>query len=128
MTKQKIPLGLAVMIVIQFCAEKLMVVFGSEQSLYGTTPSILIALIAAFAGGWIAQHRFLIPALLLWAALWCVVVYLLYRIAAPVDPTALTSIFQHNIVAIASSGTGTAIGATLGQMLGGRRARGVAAT
>ena len=128
MTNQRILLGLAVMIVIQISAEKLMGVLGTTQSLYGTVPSVLAALVAAFAGGWIAQRRFLIPALLVWAVLWGVVVYLLYRIAVPVDPAAPASILQHNIMAIASSGAATAIGALLGQMLGGRRAPLVAAT
>ncbi|WP_143814225.1 hypothetical protein [Novilysobacter spongiicola] len=121
--KKRILLGLAVMILIQFSAEKLMLTFGAGQSIYGNPPSIIAALAAAFAGGWVAQRGFVVPALLLWAVLWCTVVYLLYRIAAPVDPAALASIFRHNVLAIACSGAAITFGAALGQVLSQRRAR-----
>lgn len=119
--RQPILLGLVVMFAIQCVAEKLMAALGTDQSLYGSAPSILVAVAAAFAGGWIAQRRFLLPALLLWATLWCAIVYLLHRVSAPAGGGAPASILIDNAAAIASSCAATVLGVLLGQRAGRRR-------
>jgi hypothetical protein len=121
MVRKPILLGLVAMLTIQCVAETLMAGLGTHQSLYGSAPSILVAVAAASAGGWIAQRRFLLPALLLWATLWCAIVYLLYRVAAPAGDAAPASILIDNATAIACSCAATVLGVTLGQWAGRRR-------
>lgn len=121
MVRQRILLGLVAMLAIQCVAEALMAALGADQSLYGSAPSILAAIAAAFAGGWISRGRFLLPALLLWAALWCAIIYLLHRIAAPAGVAAPASILIDNATAIACSCAATVLGAVLGQRARRRR-------
>src|SRR5690606_7343732 len=90
--------------------------------------SVLIALLAAFAGGLVARNGIVLPAIAIWLLLWGVTIYFLYMIAAPVDPAPLPSIAQHNWIAFLGSGVATIIGAMLGQKLATQRARRVAAT
>ena len=121
MTKGRMLLGLVTMTRIQIGAGELL------PSVYGgrlspefvksavAVQAVLTAGIAAFAGGWVARRRFLLPSLALWLALWPATVDILYSIAAPTGQSSLSSVLGYNAIAIALSGVATALGAVLGQ-------------
>ena len=128
MSSKKLWLGVAILIAVQILLNSIASALFTETMEQITLRSIVIALLAAFAGGLAAHKGIVIPAIAVWLALWAVTVYFLYAIAAPVDPNPLPMIVQHNWVAFIGSGFATIAGAMLGQAIATRWARPATAT
>lgn len=81
--------------------------------------SVLVFFLAAAAGAWLARDRFVVPALVVWGAIWVAVVWVLHLVSAPMDPSTVAAILQYNWLAIALSGAASVAGALCGHMLAG---------
>ena len=127
MSKRKTALGVLAMFMVQVVAGALLPDLGTSVA-WLVAQSALVFFVAALVGGWVAGHRFLLPAMVVWLLIWIAIVYLLYRIAAPAGPVSIVGMLQYNWVAFLLSGATTAIGALLGQVIAVSRARRVAAT
>jgi hypothetical protein len=116
----KVLVGLLIMIAIQAIGDKLLATTNVQPGMYASLPSLVVALIAAFAGGFIARRGMLIPALSLWLILWVYVIYGLYTIAAPTGTADILSIVRFNLVAIVSSFFALGLGTLAGQATSSR--------
>ena len=128
MSSKRLLLGVAILIAAQVLLNNIASSLLTETMGLIAARSVVIALLAAFAGGLVARKGIVIPALAVWLALWAVTVYFLYAIAAPVDPNPLPMIAQHNWVAFIGSGFATVVGAMLGQAIATKRATQATAT
>lgn len=72
-------------------------------------------LTSALVGGFVARSGFVLPALLVWSAVWGAVIYTLYRIAEPTGTASIAGILSYNAMDLAISLIGTWCGAVLGQ-------------
>lgn len=117
MLNKKLWLGLATLVAVQIVMSNLADSIGADDLSYITLRSVLIAFIAAFAGGTVARRGFVLPALGVWLAIWAATTYVLYQIAEPFGQDPFASILQHNWVAFLLSGAATTVGAFLGQVL-----------
>ena len=109
-------LGMVVMIVLPLAATVLFPDFGASRA-WGAVHSLLEMFLGAVAGAWLARRPFVVPALVVWAFLWGVVTWLLYRIAAPTGNGSVVAILQYNWLAIVLSGVGAVAGALCGQVM-----------
>jgi len=128
MSTKRLWLGVATLIATQILLNNLASALLPESIEQIAIRSVVVALLAAFAGGFVARKGIIFPAIAVWLALWAVTVYFLYAIAAPVDPNPFPMIARHNWVAFLGSGVTTVVGAMLGQALATQRATRVTAT
>ncbi|MGH8075390.1 MAG: hypothetical protein ACREO4_15165 [Lysobacter sp.] len=126
MSRRRTALGILAMFMVQVAAALLPDLDASVA--WGVAQSALVFFVAAVVGGWVAGHRFLLPAMAVWLLIWIAIVYLLYRIAAPAGPVSIVGMLQYNWVVMLLSGAATAVGALLGQAISVSRARRVAVT
>ena len=128
MSSKKLLLGVATLIAARVILNNIANSLFTETMGLIAARSVVIALLAAFAGGLVARKGIIIPALAVWLTLWAVTTYFLYAIAAPVDPNPLPMIAHYNWGAFIGSGLATVVGAMLGQALATKRADQVTAT
>ena len=76
--------------------------------------------VASFLGALVARTGFLPVALVLWVAVWKLVLFTLYRIAEPVGQASLLGLLQSNALAIVLGLSATIAGALLGQRAAAR--------
>lgn len=76
--------------------------------------------IASFLGALVARTGFLPVALVLWVAVWKLVLFTLYRISEPVGEASVLGLLQLNALAIVLSLAATIAGALLGQRMAAR--------
>ena len=128
MSSKRLLLGVAALIITQILLNNLASSLLAQSMEQIALRSVVVALLSALVGGFVARKGIILPAIGVWLTLWAVTVYFLYAIAAPVDPNPLPMIARHNWVAFLGSGVTTLIGAMLGQALATQRATHVTAT
>ena len=128
MSSKRLWLGIAAVLTTQIILNSIASSLFTESLNQIALRSVLIALLSAFAGGFVARKGIVLPAIVIWLLLWTVTVYFLYMIAAPVDPAPFPSIFQHNWIAFLGSGVATIVGAKFGQALATQKTHHAAAT
>ena len=121
MSKQNILLGLLVLVVVQISGGELLRLLGAGQPGDEPWQSVLVAFVGAFAGGWVARGRFVLPAMTFWFVLWVVVGCIVYGIAASAGQASVVSMIRFNWIAMVLSGAATGTGAWLGQSLAASR-------
>lgn len=119
--------GVLSMLAVLFAADLLLPDLGPSLA-WAAAQSVLVFFLAALAGGWLAGRRFVLPALGVWAAVWLVVGYLLYRIAAPASDAPLAALVASNWLALVLSGAAVVAGARAGQLLSRQPPTGTRAT
>src|SRR5690554_5881806 len=99
-------------------------VLGPDLRSTRDTESLVIWLVSAFAGAWVARSRFILPAVATWALLWVASVALLYQIAAGAGQGSVVGILEYNAMRIGLSLLAVLLGVAGGQYIasrGGRR-------
>jgi hypothetical protein len=88
---------------------------------YTNPLSLLVTAVAMAAGGWIAGKRFISVALAFMCLLWIAIVFVLFRISAPVQADALSRILSFNGLQMFLSTLAACAGAAIGAWLQIRR-------
>lgn len=88
---------------------------------YTNPLSLLVTAVAMAAGGWIAGKRFIGVALAFMCLLWIAIVFVLFRISAPVQADALSRILSFNGLQMFLSTLAACAGAAIGAWLQIRR-------
>ena len=73
-------------------------------------------LVAAFLGGLFARSHFIPVAVGVWAVVWGVILFTLYRIAEPTGQASVPALLQFNAAALALSLGASILGSALGQL------------
>ena len=128
MSHKRLWLGFASLIVTHIALSNIATAIGAQSITAITIQSIVVFFFAAIAGGFVARQRFVLVALAAWLVLWAAIGYMLYLIAAPTGHASISSIVQHNWVAVLLSGVATILGVHLGQAWANSRVRQAAAT
>ncbi len=121
MRMNRIVLGLAAMAVFGLVAGEL--VSRANIAIDPALRSLVVGLVAAAIGAFIARRGFVLPALGLCLAEWLLVIYALYRIAEPVAQASVLAIAQLNLPIFLRSAAVVALGALLGQAFARRSQR-----
>mgnify|MGYP006198812993 CR=1 FL=1 len=80
-------------------------------------------LISAFIGSVVARRNFMVPATIIWAAIWCFTLYFALRIAKPAGGD-MASVISSNWTSVLLSLAAVVAGALLGQFAASRRTPG----
>ena len=112
---KRIALGLIAMALIWLVGNELTTFFQFQTS--PAIQGVLISLLGAGLGGFIARRGFLFPALALWLLIQALVIYVLYMIAEPTGQASLAKILSYNWISFISSAVVTTIGAILGERI-----------
>ena len=88
---------------------------------FSALQSTIISLIAVTGGAFVAKSRFLLPAIILWLAIWLAVLYMLTNISA--EQSSYWEVAQFNWLAISASLLSTVIGIELGEFLSSKLGR-----
>jgi len=124
--KARIALGIAVTIVLGYLLQVLAnIVHPIPASV--TDPETMfrslavssgaICFISVTAGSMVAKGRFLWAAIGLWGLTWIAVIYILARVAGPIDPTTIVQIASNNSPSIIATLIGSISGSLLGKLI-----------
>lgn len=124
MSKLRIAAAIVAMLLVQWSTGTLLALTTN------TNGSIIQTVVSSFAGalvgGFVAQRRFIVPAIVVWAVIWGTLLYVLYGISAAAGST-LFNLLGSKAAPLLLSGIGVLAGAAIGQKISGRQ-RSTAAT
>lgn len=126
MSKLRIAAAVVAMLLVQWSTGTLLAL--TTQANGSITQTVISGFTGAFAGGFVAKRNFIIPAVTVWAAVWCALTYVLHGIDAETGSASIVDILNRNAVPLLLSGLGILSGALIGQAISGRRPRPAVAT
>jgi hypothetical protein len=116
-SNKRIAAAVVAMLIVQWGTGTLLALTASTNG--SIIQTVVASFAGAFAGGFIARRRFLIPAIISWTAIWGVLIYVLYSIASAAGTASLIEILKNNAVSLLLPGIAVLVGAKLGQRLSG---------
>jgi len=118
MSKKRIAAAVIAMLLVQWSTGALLALTTNISG--SITQTVIASFTGAFTGGFIANRGFLIPAIILWAAIWGMLIYMLYGIASAAGVASVLEILKNNAAPIFFSGIAVLAGVMIGQKSGGR--------
>ena len=118
MSKKRIAAAVVAMLLVQWSTGTLLALTTSTSG--SITQTVVASFAGAFAGGFIANRGFLIPAVILWAVIWGVLIYVVYGIASAAGTASTLEILKNNAAPLLLSGIAVLAGAMIGQKSAGR--------
>ena len=119
MSKKRIAAAVVAMLLVQWSTGTLIALTTSTSG--GITQTVIASFAGAFAGGFIANRKFLVPAVISWALIWGLLIYVLYGIASAAGTASVLGVLKNNAAPLVFSGIAVLAGAMLGQKISGRR-------
>lgn len=118
MSKKRIAAAIVAMLLVQWSTGTLLALTTDTSG--SIIQTVVASFAGAFAGGFIANRGFLIPAVILWAVIWGALIYVLYGIASAAGAASVPEILKNNAAALLLSGIAVPAGVMIGQKISGR--------
>jgi hypothetical protein len=118
MSKKRIAAAVVAMLLVQWSAGMLLALTAHTNGSIAQT--VVASFAGAFAGGFIAQRGFLVPAAVLWALIWGALLYLSYDIASASGTASVLAVLKNNAAPLILSCVAVSAGALIGQKISSR--------